>query len=136
MLLKAICTFLSLALVALALPYSDVAEVPIDSTALHQLETRAIKGKATYYEPNGGTGACGKRLQNSDMIVALSADRYDNGAHCHKKLWARYNGKKIAVTVEDLCPGCAKSSLDLSRAAFQQLANLEEGVFDVEWWFD
>ncbi|KAL1741654.1 RlpA-like double-psi beta-barrel-protein domain-containing protein-containing protein, partial [Schizophyllum fasciatum] len=83
---------------------------------------------ATFYDPNGGYGACGKKLQNNDMIVALSSDRYQSGSH--------YQGKKIAVTVEDLCPGCQKSSLDLSRGAFQKIANLDLGIIDVEWWFD
>ena len=46
------------------------------------------------------------------------------------------NGKKIAVTAEDLCPGCQKSSLDLSRGAFSKIANLDLGIIDVEWWFD
>lgn len=31
-----------------------------------------INSFATYYEPNGGTGACETPLQNDDMIVALS----------------------------------------------------------------
>ena len=37
---------------------------------------------ATYYDPNGGYGACGNVLQNTDMIVALSADQYLSGANC------------------------------------------------------
>ncbi|KAL1707148.1 RlpA-like double-psi beta-barrel-protein domain-containing protein-containing protein [Schizophyllum commune] len=140
---KALFTIFSFALVATALPTSDMeGEVAVnnstlvDTDNLHELATAAIKGKATFYDPNGGYGACGKKLNNNDMIVALSSDRYQNGAHCHKKLWVRYNGKKIAVTVEDLCPGCQKSSLDLSRGAFSKIANLDLGIIDVEWWFD
>ena len=41
---------------------------------------------ATFYDPNGGYGACGKKLNNNDMIVALSSDRYQNGAHCTSSL--------------------------------------------------
>ena len=37
---------------------------------------------ATYYDPNGGTGACGSVLQNSDFIVALGTGNWDGGAHC------------------------------------------------------
>ena len=37
---------------------------------------------ATYYEPAGGYGACGNVLQNTDMVVALSADQYLAGANC------------------------------------------------------
>jgi hypothetical protein len=37
---------------------------------------------ASYYQPNGGTGACGTVLQNSDFVVALGVDHWDNGSHC------------------------------------------------------
>jgi hypothetical protein len=35
------------------------------------------------------------------------------------------------------CPSCEhNSSLDLSLAAFEALdANLDDGIFDIEWWF-
>ncbi|KAJ7465853.1 hypothetical protein B0H11DRAFT_1733636, partial [Mycena galericulata] len=36
----------------------------------------------TYYQPNGGLGACGEPLQNSDFIVALGAGHYNEGSHC------------------------------------------------------
>ncbi len=39
---------------------------------------------ATYYNPNGGIGACGTPLQNSDYIVALSTAQYARGANCGK----------------------------------------------------
>ncbi|KAJ7805989.1 hypothetical protein B0H14DRAFT_2382194, partial [Mycena olivaceomarginata] len=52
---------------------------------------------ATYYDPNGGTGACGSVLQNKDFIVALGTGNWAGGAHC---------GQTVNVTVQDLCPGC------------------------------
>ena len=41
---------------------------------------------ATYYEPDGGLGACGAPLLNSDFIVALSADQYADGANCWRQI--------------------------------------------------
>ncbi len=43
---------------------------------------------ATWYTPDGGHGACGTTLQNSDNIVALSNDQYAGGAHCGKVITA------------------------------------------------
>lgn len=37
---------------------------------------------ASFYDPDGGIGACGTVLQNSDFVVALGVDTWDNGAHC------------------------------------------------------
>ncbi|KAL1708809.1 RlpA-like double-psi beta-barrel-protein domain-containing protein-containing protein [Schizophyllum commune] len=101
---------------------------------VHTLEARNL-GRATYYDPNGGYGACGNPLQNTDMIVALSADQYLAGANCGKQLVATHAGKSVTVTVADLCPGCAANGLDLSSTAFSQLAALGEGNIDVDWHF-
>ncbi|KAF8179966.1 hypothetical protein K438DRAFT_1543637, partial [Mycena galopus ATCC 62051] len=81
---------------------------------------------ATYYYPNGGTGACGGTIQNGDMAVAIGQDNWDNGAHCGatmtvtcKPFPANHGGTTIYVTVEDLCPGCQGSNgIDLTQGAF------------------
>lgn len=33
--------------------------------------SQTVTGKATYYNPAGGTGSCGTVIQNSDMEAAL-----------------------------------------------------------------
>uniref|UniRef100_D8PRC8 Spindle pole body component n=1 Tax=Schizophyllum commune (strain H4-8 / FGSC 9210) TaxID=578458 RepID=D8PRC8_SCHCM len=91
------------------------------------LEARTL-GRATYYDPNGGYGACGQPLQNGDMIVALSSDQYLGGANCGRQLVATHAGRSVTVTVRDLCPGCGANGLDLSSGAFQQLAALAEDL--------
>jgi hypothetical protein len=37
---------------------------------------------ASYYDPAGGTGACGSVLHKNDFVVALGEDTWANGAHC------------------------------------------------------
>ncbi|KAL1741526.1 RlpA-like double-psi beta-barrel-protein domain-containing protein-containing protein [Schizophyllum fasciatum] len=100
-----------------------------------EVESRAaeISGRATYYLPANGYGACGTKIANTDYAVALSSDQYAGGAHCGKKLKANYNGRSVTVTVRDLCPGCAANSLDLTSSAFQQLAALSVGNIPVTW---
>ncbi|KAI0718970.1 hypothetical protein C8T65DRAFT_736997 [Cerioporus squamosus] len=73
-----------------------------------------ISGDATYYEPNGGLGACGSPIQNSDFAVALSSDQYSGGSNCGRRINVQYQGKSVEATVEDLCPGCASGSIDLT----------------------
>ncbi|KAJ7099818.1 RlpA-like double-psi beta-barrel-protein domain-containing protein-containing protein [Mycena epipterygia] len=91
---------------------------------------------ATFYLPNGGIGACGNPIQNSDFSVALSSANYDNGAHCGQDLTVTFQGKSITVKVADLCPGCASNGIDLTEGAFASLADTGRGVIDVTWSFD
>ncbi|KAJ7213539.1 RlpA-like double-psi beta-barrel-protein domain-containing protein-containing protein, partial [Mycena pura] len=85
--------------------------------------------------PDGGFGACGAPLQNSDFIVALAENTYDGGAHCWQHLDVAFNGQHIDVTVGDLCPGCTDNGLDLSLGAFEALADPDVGVLQVTWSF-
>ncbi|KAJ7124277.1 RlpA-like double-psi beta-barrel-protein domain-containing protein-containing protein [Mycena epipterygia] len=75
-------------------------------------------------------------IQNSDFSVALSSAHYDSGAHCGKDITVTYKGKSITVKVEDLCPGCVSTGIDLTEGAFASLANTDLGVIDVTWKFD
>ncbi|KAJ7218814.1 hypothetical protein C8J57DRAFT_1095429, partial [Mycena rebaudengoi] len=86
---------------------------------------------ATWYTPNGGVGACGAPLQNSDFIVALSEAHYDGGGHCWQHLDVEYNGQHIDVTVGDLCPGCTTDGLDLSEGALlpSRISTREESLW-------
>ncbi|KAJ6579235.1 RlpA-like double-psi beta-barrel-protein domain-containing protein-containing protein [Mycena vulgaris] len=88
---------------------------------------------ATFYDPDGNFGACGTHIQNGDFAVPLSSANYAGGAHCGQRLNVQYNGKTIGVVVEDFCPGCAANGIDLTRGAFQSLADTNLGVIQVEW---
>ncbi|SJL17496.1 uncharacterized protein ARMOST_21048 [Armillaria ostoyae] len=106
----------------------------------------AFTGDATWYSPNGGFGACGTPLQNSDYIVALSTAQYAGGANCGRvirvscrflpqvsSLFLLDEGRSVDVTIRDLCPGCGPNEIDLSSSAFQQLAGLDVGRIQVTW---
>ncbi|KAK0488499.1 riboflavine-aldehyde-forming enzyme [Armillaria novae-zelandiae] len=105
----------------------------ITALALSISMVNALTGDATWYTPNGGFGACGTPLQNSDHIVALSSGQYAGGTHCGKHIGVNYNGKFIDATIGDLCPGCGPNGIDLSSSAFQVLAPLGVGRIQVNW---
>ncbi|KAI0685334.1 RlpA-like double-psi beta-barrel-protein domain-containing protein-containing protein [Cerioporus squamosus] len=108
--------------------------VAVAAVAVHGAPRAAdISGDATYYYPNGGLGACGSPIQNSDFAVALSSSQYSGGANCGRRINVQYQGKSVVATVRDLCPGCASGSIDLTSGAFQQLANLDLGRIQVTW---
>ncbi|KAI3598553.1 non-catalytic module family expn protein [Moniliophthora roreri] len=97
--------------------------------------TSSFTGDATWYQPNGGFGACGWKLSNSDMVVALPSGKYANGSKCRKHINVHYKSKSVNVVVADLCPGCGPNDVDLSEGAFKKLAGLDVGRMKVNWDF-
>jgi hypothetical protein len=102
-------------------------------------------GVATYYN-DAGYGACGTQINAAtEMLVAVSyqwfttanpnADPLCSGI----SVQVTYNGKTITVPVEDKCPSCDATHIDLSQAAFGQFAstdpNTTPGVLNVTWKF-
>lgn len=98
------------------------------------LASGVIAGQASYYTPNGGTGACGKKLNNNDMILALPKGAYAGGKNCHKTVSVTYKGKTLKGKVEDLCPGCSGDKVDLSEGWFKKFAPTSQGILhDLTW---
>ncbi|KAF8798069.1 barwin-like endoglucanase [Phlegmacium glaucopus] len=99
-------------------------------------------GFATFFYQNGVAGACGTVHSDNDMIAAIDADRYGNtgvrSGLCGKRvsITNTENQHTVVVTIADACPTCDNSnSIDLSVAAFQELAPLEEGLLHITWSF-
>ncbi|KAJ3558461.1 hypothetical protein NM688_g909 [Phlebia brevispora] len=127
-------SFSTVVVVALAL-VSSVVSVPMRARQSPNF------GDATFYEP--GLGACGVTNSASDHIVAVSASFFDTfpGATanpnanpvCGRTLTANFQGKSTTVTVVDRCVGCALDDIDLSPAAFSDLADQSLGRIQVSW---
>ncbi|RDX44876.1 hypothetical protein OH76DRAFT_1421115 [Lentinus brumalis] len=114
--------------------FKVILAVALAAVAVNAAPSAAdFAGDATWYTPNGGLGACGAPSQNSDLVVALSADQYAGGSNCWRHIGIHYQGRFVDATVVDLCPGCASGSIDLSPGAFQQLASLDAGRIQVTW---
>ena len=66
-------------------------------------------------------------------------DLSEQSANCGRKitLTNTNNGKSVTVTVADACPTCGnQNDLDLSYAAFLQIATEAEGQVPIVWHFD
>ncbi|UJR13166.1 hypothetical protein I4U23_000189 [Adineta vaga] len=99
-------------------------------------------GDATYYDP--GLGACGINSGGNELVCAVASPDFDpqtpNGNPNNNKLCGRrisVNGPKGSVTVSvvDRCPGCKSGDLDLSPAAFDRIANRNQGRVRITWRF-
>jgi expansin (peptidoglycan-binding protein) len=105
-----------------------------------QPKPQAFSGEATFY--GGGAGSCGGRHSAEELTAALPASMYDGpkatrgkNVNCGRKIRVDRAGKTVVVTVVDRCAGCKYGDLDLSRAAFAQLASLREGRIEITWEF-
>ncbi|BGP27377.1 hypothetical protein JCM10295v2_006345 [Rhodotorula toruloides] len=83
--------------------------------------------------------ACGKVNPDSAMICALKTETYAGGKHCGKMIrLTRTSGKggSIDVQVADMCPSCeGPGYVDLSTGAYNKLGTVEEGWFEISWYF-
>lgn len=82
---------------------------------------------ATYYHPSlaGRKMANGRPYRPGAMTAA--SNRFKLGTKV--KVTNRRNGRSVVVTITDRCGNC---SIDLSKAAFRQIANLKQGRVPVK----
>ncbi|KZW03165.1 hypothetical protein EXIGLDRAFT_725631 [Exidia glandulosa HHB12029] len=136
---------LSHSFVALALAVAAVRAGPISKRAEGDPMGPQENGEATFYDP--GMGACGVTNSGSDLMAAVSQAFFDTfpgaGANpnanplCGKTATVNYNGKTVQVKLLDRCVSCAYVDLDLSPAAFDQLASRDEGrIHGISWQID
>lgn len=122
---------------------SSAAPAPVASSAPSQPSGgspsgQTYTGEITIYDNNqGGSGACGTKLTDADMIVALAQPTWGKSTYdvmtgeatnpwCGQKIEVHYKGKTITAKIMDLCPTCAGADLDLSLSAWKALTGLDE----------
>ncbi|KAJ7622231.1 RlpA-like double-psi beta-barrel-protein domain-containing protein-containing protein [Roridomyces roridus] len=96
----------------------------------------SINGIATYYDPNGGFGACGNVLTNDMFVAALNPGDYASGAHCGRTISVQYQGRTVNAVVQDLCPGCqGDHGIDLTEPAMSTIDSnyIFDGHIAVTW---
>ncbi|KAE8445273.1 hypothetical protein EG329_013511 [Mollisiaceae sp. DMI_Dod_QoI] len=97
-------------------------------------------GDITFY--TAGLGACGETTNgDTDKVVALPYElmgtQSNGNPYCGKTITISYGGKSTTATVVDKCMGCKGDSIDLSNAAFQELAEFALGRgTGAKWYFN
>lgn len=125
------------------LPPSFSVSSSTPSTAL-LYTSPPFTGAATFY--NTGLGACGIVNTDTDPIVAISRDLFEQynpasgdpneNALCGRKVEISWKGKKVLAYATDECPGCEGTSLDCSPSVFDQLDERKKGVLEgISWRF-
>jgi rare lipoprotein A (peptidoglycan hydrolase) len=102
-------------------------------------------GHATYFYQAGNPGACGQYHSDSDRIVAIDSNGYwgnnfgSGSSYCGR--WVTItntnNGRTTTAMIADVCPTCVSdNSLDLSVAAFTDIASESDGMVPISWHFN
>ncbi|KAG8978260.1 hypothetical protein FRB94_014117 [Tulasnella sp. JGI-2019a] len=131
-----------IAAVAAFLVASPVLSSPVPAneasvSEANELDRRATvyTGKATYYYQYGVAGACGQYNSDSALIAAMNSAQYPGTCGKSIVVTNTANGKSVTAVVEDLCPGCAANSVDLSVGAFTAIGDEATGVLPITWYF-
>jgi hypothetical protein len=97
---------------------------------------KSFTGEMTYFTP--GMGACGHESSESEEMVAISKDLFDqytpNGNPNKNPLCGQTvditsaDGTTRKATIWDRCVGCAEGDLDMPQSFFNQVTKNKEGV--------
>lgn len=93
----------------------------------------SFAGSLTMNYYNGGLGACGQPIQDTEMVAALAVAGFGDSSYdpatgnptnkwCGQKIRITYNGKSADATIMDRCPGCTGvGGLDATPALWEAL---------------
>ncbi|KAI8988506.1 RlpA-like double-psi beta-barrel-protein domain-containing protein-containing protein [Mycotypha africana] len=100
-------------------------------------KTGTYTGDGTYY--NLGLGSCGWENDDDDMAAAINHEQMRNGGNpnrnpnCGRSITVHGPNGSVKVKVVDTCPACGHGDVDLSPAAFEKIADLENGRVPISW---
>ena len=96
-------------------------------------QSGTVSGTATHYVLAGLPNCSYPSPPANDLFVALSPSEYDGAAACGGYLTVTGPDGSVTVQVIDQCPECAAGHIDLSEAAFAELAPLGAGLINVHY---
>ena len=107
------------------------------------LGTGSFQGKATFtedYKPDFNVVACPKsdhlKTLPKEFITGLNAPQFDQpkkNENCGVILEVTGPKGKIKVQIVDRAAGPKKGDLNLDKAAFAKIANVDDGIVKITW---
>lgn len=91
------------------------------------------KGKATWYEADGSGNCSFPKKSGKVLVAAMNNTQYGSADLCGACVEVKGPKGTVRVQVTDRCPECPSNHLDLSQAAFSQIADLKTGVIEIQW---
>ncbi|RKP25853.1 RlpA-like double-psi beta-barrel-protein domain-containing protein-containing protein [Syncephalis pseudoplumigaleata] len=131
-------TFIALAALVAVGQSGLVADASTLATKEHSSLVR--RGDGTFYNMEGGYTACGEKHSDSEHYAAVAPSWFTTGNHnndpiCRKCALVKGPKGQVKVHINDICPPCARDSIDMTPAAFSQIADQADGRVSVSWEF-
>ncbi|MGW4842101.1 expansin EXLX1 family cellulose-binding protein [Nocardia brasiliensis] len=92
-----------------------------------------VSGEARFYSFGPGVSCSYPDLPLDGFFVGMSTSEYGTADPCGAYLDVEGPRGSVRVQIVDRCPGCAPGQLDLSTAAFSEIADLSDGVAKVRY---
>jgi len=89
-------------------------------------------GEATFYDP-GQRGKCSFQQAPDELVAAMNRTDYGDAVACGACAEVEGPRGAVVVRVVDRCSGCGDGNLDLARAAFARIADLDAGRVPIRW---
>lgn len=93
------------------------------------------RGVATFYDADGGGGACLYDRGDDVLTGAMNTTDYESSKACGAYVLVHAaGGATVTVRITNECPGdCAPGQIDLSAQAFAKLASPSAGRIPITW---
>ncbi|WP_262061575.1 RlpA-like double-psi beta-barrel domain-containing protein [Streptomyces sp. STR69] len=93
------------------------------------------RGVATFYDADGGGGACLYDTGDDVLTGAMNTTDYESSKACGAYVLVHAaGGATVTVRITNECPGdCAPGQIDLSAQAFAKLASPSAGRIPITW---
>ncbi|MFI7001056.1 expansin EXLX1 family cellulose-binding protein [Nocardia sp. NPDC050175] len=113
---------------------TPLATSSIEPTAAPAAEPQpVVSGEARFYAFSPGVSCSFPGLPMDGFYVGMSTPEFGKADPCGAYLDIQGPRGDVRALIVDRCPACAPGQLDLSVAAFTQLADLSDGVAKVRY---
>ncbi|KAI9595345.1 RlpA-like double-psi beta-barrel-protein domain-containing protein-containing protein [Syncephalis fuscata] len=141
----AFITLIAMVSVTLSVQSTNAASLQMASQNNQSFNTTAQntlsrRGDGTFYNIGGGYTACGETHSDNEFYAAIApsfftAANRNSDPMCQKCALVTGPKGQVKVRVNDVCPSCAHDAIDMTPAAFNQIANPEQGRVSISWDF-
>ncbi|MFF3228962.1 expansin EXLX1 family cellulose-binding protein [Nocardia suismassiliense] len=122
-----------------ALTQTSTARMPVDNSGFTPITAPVtnpqpvVSGEARFYSFSQGVSCSFAGLPLDGFYVGMSTPEFGRADPCGAYLDIQGPRGDVRALIVDRCPACAPGQLDLSVAAFAQLADLSDGVVPIRY---